>query len=155
VGGMSEATSVQLIVVGDDGSDGADRAIRFTAIVAGKLGAEVVLVKAYSPLDDLGSVEPPVDFKQLEAEAQRVLETERGAPLRDAGVVFRALLVEDPDAIGVLSETARDCDADLVVVGSHGQTGWRERILGNVATKLPHELDCPITIVPAPKRLRG
>ena len=60
-------------------------------------------------------------------------------------------LIEDPDAIGVLERVAREMEADLVVVGSHGRTGWRERILGNVATKLPHALDCPITIVPAPK----
>ncbi len=51
-----------------------------------------------------------------------------------------SLLIEDPDAIGVLARTAADVAADLVVVGSHGRTGWRERILGNVATKLPHEV---------------
>ena len=59
--------------------------------------------------------------------------------------------IEDPDAIGVLARTAGEVAADLVVVGSHGRTGWRERILGNVATKLPHEVRCPVTIVPAPR----
>ena len=88
---------------------------------------------------------------KIRDEAQQHFDNVRTAPLREAGVLCRAQLIEDPDAIGVLRRVAREVEADLVVVGSHGRTGWRERILGNVATKLPHALDCPITIVPAPK----
>jgi nucleotide-binding universal stress UspA family protein len=145
---MSDAIRV---VVGDDGSSGGAAAIEFAATIAAPLGAEVVLVQAYSPLDELGSAEPPIDFVELAARARQRLEVERAVPLREAGVAHRVVLVEDPDAIGVLARTAREEDAGLVVVGSHGRTGWRERILGNVATKLPHELTCPIAIVPAPR----
>jgi nucleotide-binding universal stress UspA family protein len=148
---MSDIGEVRTIVVGDDGSAGALKAIEFTAGLAAKLGAEVHLVKAWSPLDELEHARPPVDFAKLRDEAQQHFDTVRTAPLREAGVLCRAQLIEDPDAIGVLDRVAREMEADLVVVGSHGRTGWRERILGNVATKLPHALDCPITIVPAPK----
>jgi nucleotide-binding universal stress UspA family protein len=148
---MTDRGAVRVILVGDDGSSGGAKAVEFSAKVAGPLGAEVVVVEAYSPLDELAAATPPVDFGQLEAMARERLETERVAALRDAGVSHRVLLVEDPDAIGVLTRTAADVAADLVVVGSHGRTGWRERILGDVATKLPHEVSCPVTIVPAPK----
>jgi nucleotide-binding universal stress UspA family protein len=148
---MSEHDPVRTILVGDDGSAGAAAAIAFSAALAGPLGAEVVVVEAYSPLDELETATPPVDFSRLEAAARDRLESQRGRVLRDRGIAHRAILVEDPDAIGVLARTAREVGADLVVVGSHGRTGWRERILGNVATKLPHEVSCPVTIVPAPK----
>lgn len=148
---MTDADSLSVILVGDDGSAGAEKAIVFAAGLAAQVGAEVVLVKAYSPLDDLGKVAPPVDFAKLKDEALHRLEAERCKHFNDRGVSSRVMLVEDPDAIGVLARTASDVNADLVVVGSHGQTGWRERMLGNVATKLPHHLACPITIVPAPK----
>jgi nucleotide-binding universal stress UspA family protein len=148
---VSDVDPVRVIVVGDDDSAGGAEAIAFAARLASPLGAEVVLVRAYSPLEDLANAKPPVDFKALEQASRDRLEKERGAVLRDAGVDVRVVLVEDPDPIGVLARTASEVDADLVVVGSHGQTGWRKRILGNVATKLPHALTCPITIVPAPK----
>jgi nucleotide-binding universal stress UspA family protein len=149
---MTDEKRVNVILVGDDGSAGAERAIVFAAALASQLDAEVVLVKAYSPLEELGKVAPPVDFTALRDEERARLDRERCKQFNDAGVRSRVLLVEDPDAIGVLSRTAVEVSADLVVVGSHGQSGWRERILGNVATKLPHALDCPITIVPAPRR---
>jgi nucleotide-binding universal stress UspA family protein len=148
---MSDRDAVHVILVGDDGSVGGAEAIAFSARLAGPLGAEVVVVEAYSPLDELASAPPPVDFRQLEAKARDRLETERATALRAARVSHRVLLVEDPDAIGVLARTAGDVAADLIVVGSHGRTGWRERVLGNVATKLPHEVRCPVTIVPAPR----
>lgn len=148
---MSDDRAVRVILVGDDDSAGGENAIAFTARLAAQLGAEVVLVRAYSPLDDLPDATPPIDFAVLEEATRRRLETERCKPFREAGVAHRAMLIEDPDAIGVLARTAKECDADMVVVGSHGQTGWRERILGSVATKLPHSLSCPMTIVPAPR----
>lgn len=144
--------AVKVILVGDDGSVGGANAIAFAAALAAPLGAEVVLVEAYSPLERLGEAKPPIDFAKLKADAQARLEDERAAVLRELDVTHRVELVEDPDAIGVLARTAKQLGADLVVVGSHGHTGWRQRILGNVATKLPHELDCPIAIVPAPRR---
>lgn len=143
---------IRVVLVGDDGSSGGAAAIEFAASIAARLGAEVILVQAYSPLEELGSAEPPIDFPELAARARERLEVERAAPLRESGVAHRAVLVEDPDAIGVLARTAAQVGADLVVVGSHGHTGWRARVLGNVATKVPHAVDCPVTIVPAPKR---
>jgi nucleotide-binding universal stress UspA family protein len=143
--------AVKVILVGDDGSDGGANAIAFAAPLAAPLGAQVVLVEAYSPLERLGDAKPPIDFAALKAQALDRLETERAAPLRDHDVPHTVRLIEDPDAIGVLARTAAEVGADLVVVGSHGRTGWRKRILGDVATKLPHALGCPITIVPAPR----
>jgi nucleotide-binding universal stress UspA family protein len=148
---MIESGGVKVILVGDDGSAGAERAIVFAATLASQLDAEVVLVKAYSPLDELGTAEPPVDFKALRDRERERLDTERCKQFNDAGVRSRVLLIENPDAIGVLARTAGEVEADLVVVGSHGQSGWRGRILGSVATKLPHDLSCPIAIVPAPR----
>jgi nucleotide-binding universal stress UspA family protein len=149
--GPARPAALRVVVVGDDGSPGGAAAVEFAATLASASGAEVVVVEAYSPLDELGTAKPPVEFARLEAEARRRLEVARARPLRERGVAHRVVLVEDPDAIGVLARAADEVDADLVVVGSHGRTGWRERILGSVATKLPHAVSCPVTIVPSPR----
>jgi universal stress protein A len=139
---------IDRIVVGHDGSQGSTLALRWTAALGRRLRAHVVVVRAYSPLEELGKAEPPIDFAALEQERRRELEEQWCAALAEADVSFEARLVEEPDPVTAIARVAAEVEADLVIVGSHGQTGWRERILGRVATKLPYEVACPVTIVP-------
>lgn len=139
--------NIERIVVGHDGSPGARNALEWATSLARQLGAEVVVVRGYDPLDELGHAEPPVDFAALEDAARRTLAADWCRPLIDAAVPHRSVLIED-DAVSAIARTVDDERADLVVVGSHGRSGWRERLLGSVATKLPHELPCPVVIVP-------
>ena len=143
-------SGVQRIVVGADGSEGARRALAFTAGLAAGLGAEVLVVRAYSPLDELlaGGHPTGADPAALRAEAEADLAGPACAPLVDAGVVHRARLIEDEPPHEVLARVCTQEAADLLVVGSHGRTGWRERVLGSVTTKLLAMAPCPVTVVP-------
>jgi nucleotide-binding universal stress UspA family protein len=42
---------------------------------------------------------------------------------------------------------AREQDADLVVIGSHGRSGIREALLGSVSHAVANKAPCPVTIV--------
>ena len=134
------------IVIGTDGSAGAAKAMAWCASLAAGLGAEVIAVRAYSPLDELATTRG-VDLATLAERAAARLHDEWCAPLAAAGVTYRSHLVEDLP-VDCLVRTATEEDADLIVIGSHGETGWRERILGRVASGLPHHAPCPIAIVP-------
>lgn len=144
---VGESRPVRTIVVGYDGSAGAVQAMAWLAPVAAALHAEVVVVRGYDPLDELGRATPPVDFAALEAIAREALATDAAAPLGVLGVPHSAELVEG-DPIAAIVGVVEARRADLVVVGSHGRTGWRERILGGVATRLPSAVGCPVVIVP-------
>jgi nucleotide-binding universal stress UspA family protein len=139
--------SVRTIVVGADGSENSQRAIEFAAALAQQLGARVVAVHAFDPLAQLGKVEPPVDFAQLEAETRDRLENEWCTALRDAGVPFEAVVVENTPA-GAIVDAADAHDADLVVVGARGHSPVRQLVLGSTSMKLPHQTKRPVTIVP-------
>jgi universal stress protein A len=39
--------------------------------------------------------------------------------------------------------------ADLIVIGTHGFTGWRHLILGSVAEKVVRYAHCPVLTIPA------
>jgi nucleotide-binding universal stress UspA family protein len=138
--------AVERIVVGTDGSAGAAEAVAWCAELAAGLGAEVVAVRAYSPLDDLAGA-PGTDLGVLSARAAARLHDEWCAPLAAAGVSYRSRLVEDLPVAALVSVATEEA-AGLIVIGSHGESGWRDRILGRTASSLPHDAPCPIAIVP-------
>jgi nucleotide-binding universal stress UspA family protein len=65
-------------------------------------------------------------------------------------------LVEDGDPAHRLLEAAADWDADLIVVGSRGQSGLERLLVGSVARAVLYHASCSVLIVPesqaSPKR---
>jgi nucleotide-binding universal stress UspA family protein len=51
------------------------------------------------------------------------------------------------DPVDVISQTATDCGASLVVVGSHGWGPFRRLVFGSVSTGLLHHAPCPVLVV--------
>jgi nucleotide-binding universal stress UspA family protein len=140
-------TVVRTIVIGTDGSPGADGAMRWCASLAAQLGAEVVAIRAYSPLDELATAEEGTDLTELAARAATRLHDEWCAPLAEAAVTYRSRLAEDLPIEALVTAAAQE-GADMIVIGSHGESGWRERIMGSTATSLTHHVSCPVAIVP-------
>jgi nucleotide-binding universal stress UspA family protein len=138
---------IQRIIVGVDGSEGSARAVAFAAELAAPAGAEVVAVHAFEPLALIGKIEPPLDFVKIKHETEDLLRDTWCQPLHDAGVAFRALVVEG-DPVHALVDAAKTEDADLIVVGTRGIGGVRGMVVGSVAGKLPHKSGVPVTIVP-------
>ncbi|MEM1268645.1 MAG: universal stress protein [Bacteroidota bacterium] len=61
---------------------------------------------------------------------------------------FHVLAVHGNPAIRIL-EAAKDLDADLIVMASHGRTGIRRFVLGSVAEKIVQLAPCPVFTVKA------
>ena len=144
---MSERV-LHRIVIGSDGSPGAAKAVAWAAGLAAQAGAEVVLVHGFEPLAELEQPpEPPVDFAAIRDRRVAELADQWAGPLLEAGVPHRTEVIED-QPVEALVSAVHEHDADLVVIGSHGRTGWRERVFGSVATALPGRLSCPVVVVP-------
>ncbi|MDH5295409.1 MAG: universal stress protein, partial [Acidimicrobiia bacterium] len=132
--------SVRTIVVGVDGSEVAARAVEWTAEVAGLLGARVIAVHSFQPLDHLGESPPPYDFAQIERAVTALLEGEWTAAL--AGVEHECKVLHGAP-FECLLDAAQDAGADLVVVGTRGHSLLRGLALGSTATKLLHTSGLP------------
>ena len=82
-----------------------------------------------------------------------------GAELaRSAGLAAEPQAVPDEvDVADTLIGIARERGAAVVVVGSHGISGLRSRLLGSVSRKLIKDCDRPVLIVrdDSPKQPRG
>ena len=68
--------------------------------------------------------------------------------LRRAGFVTVASL-RNGDPRQVIVDYAKECRADLIVVGSHGKTGL-DRMLGSVSDSVARHASCSVEIVRPP-----
>lgn len=120
--------------------------------LAGLFQAEVVLLHVVRPTP-LGpeTYLPPALVQELldttYREARTALEAMREAP-RDPGLEVSARVEQGPVATRIL-EVARDENADLVVMGTHGRTGLGRVMLGSVADRVVRSAACPVVTVPA------
>jgi nucleotide-binding universal stress UspA family protein len=137
------------IVVGTDGSDTAEIALRRAVELARLTGATLHVVSAYEPSPARVAGNQPVaeaaewsvgsDFK-VDAVLQRARETARGSEVQ--------IEVHAPkgDAADSLISAANEHGADLIVLGSRGMRGAR-RVLGSVPNKVSHRAPCDVLIV--------
>jgi nucleotide-binding universal stress UspA family protein len=49
-----------------------------------------------------------------------------------------------------IARTAEEEGVDLIVIATHGLTGWRRFISGSVAEKVVRLSSCPVLTIPAP-----
>lgn len=55
----------------------------------------------------------------------------------------------------VIAETAREWDADLIIVGSHGRGFWGRLALGSVSDAVVHRAPCSVMVVRAKQQPRS
>jgi nucleotide-binding universal stress UspA family protein len=133
------------IVVGVDGSENAERAVKWCAEHAAALDAEVVAVYVVDLGADCAVVIPPIPAEERDEMRNRVARDWCKA-LADAGVAYRAELT-DGNPARALMKVARREDANLIVTGRRGG-GFAKLILGSTTDQLAHHLDRVLVIIP-------
>jgi nucleotide-binding universal stress UspA family protein len=135
------------IVVGTDGSPGAEAAVQKVIELAAGSGATVHLVCAYpapSALERIGMTarQEPTDLRGV---AYDVLA--RGERrFAEAGFEVEKHAREDDPAHAII-DVAAEQKADLIAVGARGSTGLRRYMLGSVPSKLSHHSPSSLLIV--------
>jgi universal stress protein A len=66
----------------------------------------------------------------------------RSAGLQDARSAFRVGL-----AAHEIAEAAKELDVDLIVIATHGYTGWKHFAIGSTAERLVRAARCPVLVV--------
>lgn len=144
------------IVVGIDGSPGADAALAFAIDEAGFRGLPLRIVCAWepSPGQYLGETFAPTpdSFLQAEDRAQEVVRAALERVAADASLTATAVAVEGSPAT-VLVEQAGN--ATLLVVGSRGRSGAASLLLGSVSRTVVLHAPCPVVVVPSVDRSAG
>jgi len=146
------------LVLGYDGSDCAKQALEYAAKLAGRMtGASVLVVYAYEfsvGYVPIGMTDSPL---MMSAEFDEHIQLVRGFgeqqvqaamhELEKAGVAATTLVAEGRP-VEALLEAAKGHDAEMIVVGSHGEGAMSAAVLGSTALKLLHHSDIPVLVVP-------
>ncbi len=143
------------IVVGLDGSDVSEIALRTGAELAKGLSVPLHLVRvADLAVVPWGATEAAAAYAELSAEmvqekreAEQYLEA-HAAPLRQAGQDVTVEVRSGPAASELVEAVS---PSDLLVVASHGRSGWRRLVLGSVAEEVVKHASAPVLVVRAVK----
>ena len=135
--------SFQKILCPSDLSEASLEGLKVAANLAGD--GEVVVLHVQNPL--VGAEE-----RQLEAEAQRTVE--QLLQKLPAQATKRAL-VRTGEAADSIVSAAYELGADLVVLTSHGATGFRCGELGAVAETVLQSAPCPVLVINGPASGKG
>ena len=140
------------VVVGTDGSETAELAVRHAADLAKAFGARLTVVTAFTPHPDEEAKrlqEAPEDVRWAITDATSADERARRARTiaRDAGVEEVVMRVDGGDPASLLIDAADDSGGDVIVVGSKGMTSAKRFVLGSVPNKISHHAPCDVVIV--------
>ncbi|MFB9185489.1 universal stress protein [Dactylosporangium sucinum] len=154
------------VIIGYDGSEAAERAIRESAGLLGSHPALVVTVwepgrafeAATLPIMGFDIAPVAVDFRAATEAEHRLREAmqqtaQRGAQLaRESGYTSaQGLAVADDLSVAdTLLRVAEEHNAPGLVVGRHGHRRLTEALLGSTSTRLVHKSTRPVVVCPAP-----
>jgi nucleotide-binding universal stress UspA family protein len=132
------------IVVPFDFSDHAMEAVR----KALELASDPTLVHCLHVLPFIIPTEPGVAWGMVDdgERLRQALESMQAQlPEREFGKLHIDARFGDPGA--VVAERAKDLDAELIVIGSHGRSGLVRLMLGSVAEQVTRLAPCPVLVV--------
>jgi nucleotide-binding universal stress UspA family protein len=102
--------------------------------------AEMAFSSLPAPATMEGLLLTPADREQLKARLQAF------TPADAARTVPIEFVVAEGDIAGEI--LAQSASADLLVIGTHGRSGYEHMVLGSVAEKLVRKAQCPVLTVP-------
>ena len=146
-------SDVKRILCPIDFSTHSEAALRTAMNLAAKLDAEVrllhVLPNAFygaPPFTPVVSPTPDGEFR----EQSMVALKEFGDRLGRDGVPFTTELAQGVIPVEVV-RVAKERDADLIVMGTHGRTGLAHMMIGSVAERVVRTSTVPVLTVPKPE----
>ena len=144
---LTEFAAPSHIVVPLDSSELAELAVPWAGFLARSAGIPVVLVAVWTPYDPL----PGVDYLGATAEIEQTVGSylegvAKSEALRGLDVTCE---VRHGSVVDEIASLVWELASPLVVLSTHGRSGFKRLFLGSVTDKLLRSLGMPILVIPA------
>ncbi len=136
-----------------DFSEPAFEGFKIARELAAQFSAEMLLVHVVSPLPAMhGGVAPtgfhiPSVLEEIQKSANKSLEEIRREKL-PAEIRTRTFVIHGRPAHEIVQLAAQE-KVDIIVIATHGESGWQRFVFGSVAEKVVRHADCPVLTIRA------
>jgi nucleotide-binding universal stress UspA family protein len=132
-----------------DFSDASKNGFEYAVRCAEQFGAELTLLYVLEPAPSASYVAIPgatpfseTDFSQAEKNLRSLIASARNGNATTPGWTVRAGLPAHE-----IVEMAKETDVDLIVIATHGYTGWKHFCIGSTAERVVRAAPCPVLVV--------
>ena len=150
--GVETPESIQKVLVPLDGSDFAEHALHAVYELVRRDDVMIRLLRVPEIIAYPSTMYGAASYEAVDA-YMNAMQTESEAYLKGMAKRLQERQGEvswelrDGAASAAILEAARDFDADLIAMASHGRTGFRRFLLGSVAEQVLHEAHVPVMLV--------
>ena len=144
--------TIKRILVPTDFSDQGKTALMYAVAFANQFGAAVDLLHVLEPVPPgaLLSYVSLNDLKKgMQEEAEKHLETLH-TEWNDYAFPVKRIVVEGHPFVEIIKH-AKESNADMIVMGTHGRGAIAHMLLGSVAEKVVRKASCPVLTVRHPE----
>jgi nucleotide-binding universal stress UspA family protein len=136
------------LLVPSDLSPASSKAFKYALRFAKQFGAELMLLHVLEPTPPsfMGITAGPVLSEKERATAEKNLAA-WAASARMAGVTGAKWTLRTGLASHEILEMAKELDVDLIVIATHGFTGWKHFCIGSTAELVARSAPCPVLVV--------
>jgi len=143
--------TIRKILVPTDFSPASRKSLSYALRLAEELNSEITLLHVLEPETPVTSARRPVAAAASFPE-QELADAEDGLrglthSAKAAGITNTKSLLRTGVATHEIVEVAKELDVDLIVIATHGFTGWKHFAIGSTAERVARTAPCPVLVV--------
>lgn len=136
-----------------DFSENSINALPYAIDLAKRVNSRLVFLHVF----EISLMAPANDFTSREQTALKVAEDVRTASRDRLAETLTKFDLEDLECVSLINEgkveeeiikITKSMKVDLIVLGTHGETGSRELLMGSVAVHVIRQAECPVLAIP-------
>jgi len=136
--------AIRRIIHPTDFSPASESALAWAIELAERNQAELLLIHVLTPPTPIYEVESP-----LRPQAEAAMSALAARARQKTAIVKRLFLKGTIPVDKQIVQAARTLRADLIVMGTHGRTGFSRLFVGSVASRVVAHAHCPVLVVRA------
>jgi universal stress protein A len=145
---VPQSAHLKKILVPVDFSPPSKKAFSYAVELAQQFDAELTPIHVLNPMParfaDFGSVpaSATAELDEMEQDLRHLVDSAIAAGVGCAKSMFRVGL-----AVHEIVEAAKELDVDLIVIATHGYTGWKHFCIGSTAERVVRAAPCSVFVV--------
>ena len=140
------------ILAPTDMSEASRLALAYAAAFASWYGANLALLHVVPTFDAIqmppGTLGESVQVVYPSSREEVIATMQRHAEAAGVASAAPYLMAEAGDPVDTIVDQAIGMPADLIVIGTHGRSGFNRLLYGSIAEQVLHRSPCPVLTVP-------